>query len=73
VFDTIGNTTSSGIASQAISHESGGALCTVRPGRANTEGVVGGVKVTDVLVWSAFLKEHRYGAFVWPVSSSLPA
>ncbi|TDZ31093.1 Trans-enoyl reductase [Colletotrichum spinosum] len=65
VFDTIGNKTSSGVASQAIDDQ-GGALCTVRPGKANTEDVAERTKVTDVLVWTAFLKDHRYGDFHWP-------
>ncbi|KAF4970019.1 hypothetical protein FSARC_2836 [Fusarium sarcochroum] len=65
VFDTIGNETSSKTASSAITH-SDGVLCTVRPGKANTEGVAEGVKVTDVLVWTAFLKDHRYGEYFWP-------
>ncbi|KAF2649134.1 GroES-like protein [Lophiostoma macrostomum CBS 122681] len=67
VFDTIGNSTSSATASQAIS-EQGGGLCTVRPGKANTRHVSKQTKVTDVLVWNAFLKEHRYGDFFWPAS-----
>ncbi|KAM0417227.1 hypothetical protein ACHAPT_012738 [Fusarium lateritium] len=65
VFDTIGNKTSSGTASRAINRPDG-VLCTVRPGKANTEDVPDGVKVTDVLVWTAFLKEHRYEDFYWP-------
>ncbi|KAL1963528.1 hypothetical protein VTN77DRAFT_8109 [Rasamsonia byssochlamydoides] len=65
VFDTIGNPTSSVTASQAID-ESGGVLCTVRPGKAYTENVTKQTRVTDVLVWTAFLKEHRYGKFYWP-------
>lgn len=68
VFDTIGNSTSSATASQAITDDESGVLCTVRPGKANTENVAKKVRVTDVLVWTAFLKEHRYGKFVWPVS-----
>lgn len=67
VFDTIGNDTSSVTASQAITSE-GGRLCTVRLGKAHTSGVSQQTIVTDVLVWTAFLKEHRYGDFVWPVS-----
>jgi NADPH:quinone reductase-like Zn-dependent oxidoreductase len=67
VFDTIGNDSSSGTASQAIS-EKGGSLCTVRPGKAFTENVTKQTQVTDVLVWTAFLKEHRYKDFYWPVS-----
>ncbi|SPO06398.1 probable zinc-binding oxidoreductase [Cephalotrichum gorgonifer] len=66
VFDTIGGPTSSETASRAIDPE-GGALCTVRPGKANTENVTEWTRVTDVLVWTAFLKEHRYGKFYWPV------
>ena len=68
VFDTIGNSSSSATASQAI-NKSGGGLCTVRPGKANTEKVTEWTKVTDVLVWTAFLKEHRYAQFHWPVST----
>ncbi|KAF4313996.1 Alcohol dehydrogenase superfamily zinc-containing [Botryosphaeria dothidea] len=67
VFDTIGTKSSSGSASQAVSGK-GGKLCTVRPGKANTEDVVSGIEVSDVLVWTAFLKEHRYGEFYWPPS-----
>ncbi|KAF2008442.1 GroES-like protein [Aaosphaeria arxii CBS 175.79] len=66
VFDTIGDKGSSAQASQAIREEGGGRLCTVRPGKANTEGVSKRTTVTDVLVWTAFLKEHRYGTFHWP-------
>ncbi|RJE27148.1 Alcohol dehydrogenase GroES-like domain protein [Aspergillus sclerotialis] len=65
VFDTIGNESSSVIASQAIS-EQGGGLCTVRPGKTFTENVTKQTKVTDVLVWTAFLKEHKYKDFYWP-------
>ncbi|KAM0332991.1 hypothetical protein ACHAQA_001648 [Verticillium albo-atrum] len=68
VFDTIGNESSSATASQALDPAGGGVLCTVRPGKANTEGVAAGTRVTDVLVWTAFLKEHRYGTFVWPAN-----
>ncbi|WYZ37982.1 hypothetical protein EsH8_II_001488 [Colletotrichum jinshuiense] len=67
VFDTIGNKTSSGQASQAVD-ESGGRLCTVRPGKANTDDVTKQTTVTDVLVWTAFLKDHQYGAFKWPAN-----
>lgn len=72
VFDTIGNETSSGKASRAISHPNG-VLCTVRPGKANTQDVSKDIKVTDVLVWTAFLKEHCYGTFYWPVSRFTPS
>ncbi|KAF6828330.1 Zinc-type alcohol dehydrogenase-like protein C2E1P3.01-like protein 4 [Colletotrichum plurivorum] len=65
VFDTIGNELSSSLASLAIG-ENGGTLCTVRPGKAHTAGVTKRTKVTDVLVWTAFLKDHRYGSFHWP-------
>lgn len=68
VFDTIGGPQSSATASEAIC-DRGGALCTVRPGKANTEGVTQRTKISDVLVWTAFLKEHKYGSFTWPVSS----
>ncbi|KAL5341414.1 putative zinc-binding dehydrogenase family oxidoreductase [Aspergillus crustosus] len=67
-FDTIGNATSSATASKTLNDGNGGRLCTVRPGKANTEHVVPGTTVTDVLVWTAFLKEHRYKEFRWPAS-----
>ncbi|PYH97075.1 GroES-like protein [Aspergillus ellipticus CBS 707.79] len=67
VFDTIGKPTSSATASWALNGE-GGNLCTVRPGKANTEGVTPGTNITDVLVWTAFLKDHAYGTFKWPAS-----
>lgn len=66
VFDTIGNETSSPTASLTLEKDAGN-LCTVRPGKANTEKVVPGTNVTDVLVWTAFLKDHAYGDFKWPV------
>ncbi|EON66283.1 hypothetical protein W97_05676 [Coniosporium apollinis CBS 100218] len=66
IFDTIGSTTSSGTASKAVTGR--GRLCTVRPGKANTENLANNVKVTDVLVWTAFLKDHSYGKFHWPAS-----
>ncbi|OQE44389.1 hypothetical protein PENCOP_c002G02378 [Penicillium coprophilum] len=67
VFDTIGNTTSSPTASQALK-DGVGNVCTVRPGKANTENVTPGTRVTDVLVWTSFLKDHAYGTFKWPAS-----
>jgi Zn-dependent alcohol dehydrogenase len=69
-FDTIGSKDSSAQASKAINSK-GGVLCTVRPGKANTEDVAEHVKVTDVLVWTAFLKDHKYKDFHWPVSVTL--
>ncbi|KAJ5632835.1 hypothetical protein N7490_009174 [Penicillium lividum] len=65
VFDTIGTDSTSVTASQAIS-EVGGGLCTVRPDKTFTENVTKQTRVTDVLVWTAFLKEHRYQDFYWP-------
>lgn len=67
IFDTIGDKTSSATASHALG-EAGGTLCTVRPGKANTEGVSSQAKVTDVLVWTAFLKDHQYKDFKWPAN-----
>ncbi|KAF4761382.1 hypothetical protein N7455_003289 [Penicillium solitum] len=69
IFDTIGTTTSSGLSSQAFGDREGSRrLCTVRPGKANTEHVTANTHVTDVLVWTAFLKDHSYGKFHWPAS-----
>lgn len=70
VFDTIGGPKSSANASQAIG-ESGGVLCTVRPGKQHTENVTKRTRVTDVLVWTAFLEDHSYGEHFWPVSTRL--
>lgn len=67
IFDTIGDKSSSTTASHALG-EAGGTLCTVRPGKAHTEGVSSRAKVTDVLVWTAFLKDHQYKEFKWPAS-----
>ncbi|PYI24789.1 GroES-like protein [Aspergillus violaceofuscus CBS 115571] len=64
-FDTIGNPESSPTASRAFQGETG-SLCTVRPGKANTEKVTSGTRITDVLVWTSFLKDHTYGEFKWP-------
>ncbi|CAG8135216.1 unnamed protein product [Penicillium salamii] len=65
-FDTIGNDTSSPTASQAL--QDGGNVCTVRPGKANTDKVASGCRVTDVFVFTSFLKDHAYGTFKWPAS-----
>ncbi|KAL4948764.1 putative zinc-binding dehydrogenase family oxidoreductase [Aspergillus filifer] len=35
---------------------------------ANTENVAKGTQVTDVLVWTSFLKDHSFGDFKWPAS-----
>ncbi|KAE8376088.1 putative zinc-binding dehydrogenase family oxidoreductase [Aspergillus bertholletiae] len=68
-FDTVGNQGSSSTASRVFGDRQGN-ICTVRPGKANTEGVSEKIQVTDVLVWTAFLKEHRYGTFHWPASET---
>ncbi|KAH7129754.1 putative alcohol dehydrogenase [Dactylonectria estremocensis] len=69
VFDTIGNETSAGLASQAID-EAGGVLCTVRPSKTHTEKVTKQTKVTSVMMWTSFLKEHRYENCHWPVNQA---
>ncbi|KAI5458679.1 hypothetical protein BGZ63DRAFT_474313 [Mariannaea sp. PMI_226] len=67
VFDTIGNATSSATAAEAISN-SEGVLCTVRPGKANTQDVPSHIKVTDVFVFTVFPTAHSYrGKAHWPV------
>jgi NADPH:quinone reductase-like Zn-dependent oxidoreductase len=69
VFDTIGNETSSVTGGEAAAGEHGAVLCTVRPGKTYTEAVPKSVKVTAVLVFTAFLKKHTYlGKFHWDVS-----
>ena len=68
VFDTVGNESSSATAAKAISGTEG-LLCTVRPGKANTQDVPSDVKVTEVFVFTAFPTEHTYrGKAHWPVS-----
>lgn len=69
IFDTIGDKSSSSTASHALG-EAGGTLCTVRPGKANTVDVSSQAKVTDVLVWTAFLRDHQYKDFKWPVNEN---
>ncbi|KAF2016869.1 GroES-like protein [Aaosphaeria arxii CBS 175.79] len=67
VFDTIGNDESSTTASKCLKSGTGD-LCTVRPGRAKTEGVSAGIRVTDVFVFTAFPTPHTYrGTTHWPV------
>ncbi|KAL5590311.1 hypothetical protein FOBRF1_013868 [Fusarium oxysporum] len=67
VFDTVGNETSSATAAKSISQPEG-VLCTVRPGKANTQDVPSHIKVTDVFVFTAFPTEHSYrGKAHWPV------
>ncbi|KAK1657234.1 chaperonin 10-like protein [Colletotrichum godetiae] len=68
VFDTIGNTISSATAAAALNGRPG-VLCTVRPGKANTDSVPSNIKVTDVFVFTAFPTAHTYRGLVnWPVS-----
>lgn len=69
VFDTIGNANSSSLSSRAFGDHAGN-LCAVRPGKTSTEHVTKCTRVTDVLVWTAFLKDHRYAHFHWPVRCS---
>ncbi|KAJ0307426.1 hypothetical protein COL5a_000281 [Colletotrichum fioriniae] len=68
IFDTIGNASSSATAAAALDGRPG-VLCTVRPGKANTEEVPRNIKVTDVFVFTAFPTAHTYRELVhWPVS-----
>ncbi|WWC69904.1 uncharacterized protein I206_103847 [Kwoniella pini CBS 10737] len=66
-FDTIGAKSSSKQASQTLL-QGKGTLCTVRPGPSNVEEVVDGIKITDVLVWTSFLKDHQYKTTKYPAS-----
>jgi NADPH:quinone reductase-like Zn-dependent oxidoreductase len=68
-FDCIGNPTSSTLSAQAMGDKKG-VICTVRPGKQHTENVPKNVGVTDVLIFTAFLKPHVYKiVFHWPVST----
>lgn len=70
-FDTVGNETSSATAARSISEQEG-VLCTVRPGKVNTQDVPNCIRVKDVFVFTAFPTEHNYrGKAHWPVSSLL--
>ncbi|KAK5559138.1 hypothetical protein LTR46_003327 [Exophiala xenobiotica] len=65
VLDCIGSETSSAQASHAVC-ESGGALCTIQPGRAYTENVVARVEVSDVMVFTCFFEEIKTPRFTVP-------
>lgn len=67
IFDTIGSETTSQVASEAIT-TAGGTLCTVRPGKVFTDKCSKQTMVTDVLVWTAFLSDHRYKEHFWPAN-----
>lgn len=68
IFDTIGSPASSDSVTK-IFGERKGTLCTVRPGKAHTEGMDDNISVHDVFVFTVFPKEHDYrGKFQWPVS-----
>jgi hypothetical protein len=63
VFDTIGNESSSILGSKSVGPEKG-ILCTVRPGKTFCEDVEKHVKVTDVLVFTAFGTELSLGEHI---------
>lgn len=66
-FDCIGNETSSVMTGHAIGDKKG-VICTVRPGKAFTETIPSNITVTDVLVFTSFLKPHVYvDTYHWPV------
>jgi NADPH:quinone reductase-like Zn-dependent oxidoreductase len=68
-FDCIGNPTSSTLSAQAMGDKKG-VICTVRPGKQHTENVPKKVQVTDVLIFTAFLKPHVYKVVLhWPVGT----
>lgn len=67
VWDTIGKSESSTIASQAI-HESGGTLCTVRPGKQFTDNVSPQTTVKGMVLWTMFNKEINFRGTIFPVS-----
>ncbi|KAI9742115.1 MAG: hypothetical protein M1834_000505 [Cirrosporium novae-zelandiae] len=68
VFDAVGSKESSRKGSEAVSSSKGGVLCTVRPGKTNTEAVVEGVRVTDVVVWTGLNREIKLTGYEWPAS-----
>jgi len=66
-FDTIGNESSTTLGGQALDHESP-VMCTVRPGKAHTEGLAANVKVTAVLMWTAFGEACDFRGVHWPAN-----
>jgi hypothetical protein len=58
-FDCIGNPTSSTLSAQAMGDKKG-VISTVRSGKQYTKNVPKNVEVTDILVFTAFLKPHVY-------------
>lgn len=66
VLDCIGTETSSIQASKTVG-DSGGVLCTIRPGKAFTENIEPRVRATDVIVYTTFFKEINYRGLHYPV------
>jgi len=60
VLDCVGNEVSSTQASTAVC-EVGGVLCTIQPGKTNTQNVEKRVNVTDVVVFTAFFEDIKFG------------
>ncbi|KKY25000.1 putative alcohol dehydrogenase [Phaeomoniella chlamydospora] len=67
VFDTVGDESSSVTSSKAIRAQ-GGVFCTVRPTGDYCKEINSRVKVTPVLVFTAFLKPHQHKTAKWPAS-----
>ncbi|KAF2812014.1 GroES-like protein [Mytilinidion resinicola] len=65
VLDCVGNETSSAQASSAVC-DGGGVLCTIQPMKTNTQNVEKNVKVTDVVVFTAFFDDLVLGPFKIP-------
>ena len=65
-FDTIGIATSSETGAQALS-EKGATMCTVRPGKQFTENVPKHVKVTGMIMWTAFGQDLTFSGVEFPV------
>jgi NADPH:quinone reductase-like Zn-dependent oxidoreductase len=67
IFDTVGKKETTVQASRAARDE-GARLTTTRPGKPGAEEAESRVTVSDILVFTAFLKDHHYGELYYPVS-----
>lgn len=66
-FDAVGNESSTRLGAQALG-DANPVMCTVRPNKAHTEGLATNIKVTAVLMWTAFGEAFDFRGVHWPVS-----
>lgn len=68
-FDTIGNENSTRLGAQTLS-DPNSVMCTVRPNKAHTDNLAANVRVTAVLMWTAFGEDLDFRGIHFPVSVS---